>query len=330
MGVGRKAKWRRGEAGAAAVKHLDEKVLKDRLQLLEKENQLFTLDAEGTDGTSHLSHGARRLLQRRQLLLLPDSSSSSSSSSSSKRVLLEVASEGHKKQLLRIIKGRKQRLEAQAKRKAHEATANTVDIWADESMTTTTAAAAAPPAAAAAAAAAGGAGGRKRRRYGLEDLRKMVPAVVLPGAGASYNPSEEQQQQQLIAAAAAAVLQAHEGKSANSLLRGCMQDKEQQLQWQQQLLLQQQESSTTLQHKQPLAAALLPHLGAEAVAQLSAEEKQRLVMELALKGNISPDTPREAAATEGGEEEEQQQAGRGPVKRHEFDYQGFAARLMAL
>ena len=131
--------------------------------------------------------------------------------------------------------------------------------------------------AAPAAAAAAAAGRSKSRRCRLEDLRSLVPAVVPPDAGVSYNPSAETQEQQMISAAAAAVLQQQpEGRSTKAVLQGCMQDKEERLQQQQQLLLEMHDPLKALKHKQPVTAALLQHMEAEKVHVLSDKEKQRV------------------------------------------------------
>ncbi|CDJ44810.1 hypothetical protein, conserved [Eimeria tenella] len=133
MGASRRSKWKKGEL-TAAEKFFDEKPLREKAQQLAAADQLFVLDAEGADDTSHFSRGARRLLQRQQLVVEGSSSSGSSSSSSSKKPLLEVATQAHKKQLERVIKGSKKRAETAARIKAKRTAEECVDLWEDEPL----------------------------------------------------------------------------------------------------------------------------------------------------------------------------------------------------
>ncbi|OEH78392.1 hypothetical protein cyc_05333 [Cyclospora cayetanensis] len=290
MRASRKAKWRKTPI-SAAEKLLDEAPLRERAQELDRNNQLFQIDTQGTEETLHLSQAARRLLQRRQLLVGSDGKSGSS-----KKVLLDVATQAHKQQLLRVLKGRKQRLEAEAaKRKRAAAAEGVTDIWEDTPLEL--------PSSGEGLSKAERQREKKRRRCTLETLRSLVPAVVLPEAGISYNPSSETQQKQLIAAAATAVLQQHEGRSLQAVLRSHAQTEVEQLQQQEQLLLSEQDPLKALKRKQPVTAALLQHVSHEALEGLSELDKQRMFMELAVKGRLSAQEEGEAtAAAEEGDE----------------------------
>ncbi|XP_026191925.1 plectin [Cyclospora cayetanensis] len=323
MRASRKAKWRKTPI-SAAEKLLDEAPLRERAQELDRNNQLFQIDTQGTEETLHLSQAARRLLQRRQLLVGSDGKSGSS-----KKVLLDVATQAHKQQLLRVLKGRKQRLEAEAaKRKVPTVSLEALyasdgreggdDPVSQEQSTLRARAASVKPFGwrrmrcdAACGSGRRGEGlskaerqrEKKRRRCTLETLRSLVPAVVLPEAGISYNPSSETQQKQLIAAAATAVLQQHEGRSLQAVLRSHAQTEVEQLQQQEQLLLSEQDPLKALKRKQPVTAALLQHVSHEALEGLSELDKQRMFMELAVKGRLSAQEEGEAtAAAEEGDE----------------------------
>ncbi|PHJ16058.1 nop53 (60s ribosomal biogenesis) protein, partial [Cystoisospora suis] len=132
----KKQKWRRVDL-STTEEYLDEKALHEKVDLLETQGNLFTLDTEGCDPLKNLSHRARRIFEEsrekdphsshqekkseggRHLLNSSEREQDEREEESVKRIvkdtsclantkppLLQVISKHHKKHLLRTMKVR--------------------------------------------------------------------------------------------------------------------------------------------------------------------------------------------------------------------------------
>lgn len=101
--------------------------------------------------------------------------------------------------------------------------------------------------------------------FGADALKKAVPAVVPPGSGESYKPSEVQRRRQLLSAAADAVAESRVGRASHVALPSPEEEE--------QLLIAHSNPKNKTLHSHPVDAALREALGEERVASLSEEEK---------------------------------------------------------